>query len=218
MKRKGYKRKLWTAQDDAVMQTMFADNYTADICALLGRTYSSVTGRAAVLGIKKSEAFLKMELSKQANRLRIVGAAHRYAPGHVSDNKGQKMAPDVYAKVKATMFKKGDMPHNAVEDGYEAIRTDKNGKQYWKIKVPGKAWMIHKHAWLWEEAHGPVEKGMNVVFKDGNTLNCVLDNLEIISDGELMRRNTFARFPEELKNTIRLFNKLKRKINGKEQN
>jgi hypothetical protein len=57
-----------------------------------------------------------------------------------------------------------------------------------------------------------------VVFKDGNQLNCIIENLECISNAELMQRNTIHRFPAELKSTIRLVNKLKRNINAKEQN
>jgi hypothetical protein len=43
-------------------------------------------------------------------------------------------------------------------------------------------------------------------------MNCVLENLELISDKDLMKKNTIQRFPEELVNTIKLVNKLKRKI------
>jgi hypothetical protein len=55
------------------------------------------------------------------------------------------------------------------------------------IKVNGR--YVHWNRWIWEMTYGPVPEGMNVVFKDGNNMNLSLDNLELISNGELARRN-----------------------------
>lgn len=40
--------------------------------------------------------------------------------------------------------------------------------------------------WLWEQNYGEVPDGYWVTFKDGNSENCVLENLELISRGERM--------------------------------
>ncbi|MBS0647365.1 MAG: HNH endonuclease [Verrucomicrobia bacterium] len=213
-----FKRHIWTKSERRIMCKMFADNYTETICKILNRSYRSVCSQATLMGLKKSEAFMKMELQKQAERLKIVGVVFRYKKGRTPENKGEKMPDDVYEKVKHTMFKKGQLPHNSYNDWDEVLRTDKTGKQYWMIKLPNERKLKPKHIWIWETKNGKVEKGFNVVFKDGNQLNCIIENLECISNAELMQRNTIHRFPTELKSTIRLVKKLKRTINAKEQN
>lgn len=212
------KRRLWPDQERQVMINMFANNYTETICEMLNRSYCSISNQAFLMGLKKSDAFIKMELKKQAERLRIIGVAGRYKKGREPENKGKKMPSEVYEKVKHTMFKKGQQPHNSYKDWNEVLRTDKKGKDYFMIKLPNEKKLKYKHTWIWETNNGKVQKGFNVVFKDGNQLNCILENLECISNAELMQRNTIHRFPAELKNTIRLVNKLKRNINAKEQN
>jgi hypothetical protein len=50
------------------------------------------------------------------------------------------------------------------------------------------------------------------VFKNGNKQDVRIENLEMISRQELMRRNTIHRYPPALKEVIRLAGKLKRTI------
>ena len=37
-----------------------------------------------------------------------------------------------------------------------------------------------KQLLVWEEAHGPVPKGMMIYFKDGDRTNCELENLMLV--------------------------------------
>lgn len=211
-------KRFWTKEDLNILAEMYPNNYTKDICEKLNRSYSSVSNQAYLMGLKKSQAFMRMELEIQAKRLKENGYSSRFLKGRTPVNKGKKMPAEVYEKVKATMFKKNSVPHNAKKAGEEVLRKDKSGRKYWMIKLPGKRKLIYKHHWLWESKNGKIRKGFNVVFKDGNPLNCVLENLEYISNAALMQRNTIHRYPGELKSTIRLVNKLKRTINAKEQN
>ena len=211
-------RRSWSDDERQVLTEMFADNYTETICSILNRSYGSVSSQSFLMGLKKSEAFMKMELQRQAQRLKGSSKQHRYTKGCIPSNKGKKMSDEVYQKVKNTMFKKGHLSHNAYHDWHEVLRKDKCGKDYLMIKLPGERKLKYKHIWLYELKYGKVKKGFNVAFKDGNQLNCNIENLECISNAELMKRNTIHRFPKELINTIKLVNKLKREINGKEQN
>lgn len=211
-------RRFWSDNERSILLSMFPDNYTESICKLLNRSYCSVSNQAFLMGLKKSDSFMKMELEKQAERLRVVGLSGRYKKGREPENKGKRMPIDVYERCKGTMFKKGQMPHNSYKDWTEVLRSDKSDKNYWLIKLPNERKLKPKHIWLWETKKGKIKNGFNVVFKDGNTTNCIIDNLECISDAELMKRNTIHRLPSELKSTIRLVKKLKRTINAKEQN
>lgn len=210
------KRRTWTDPERKILVDLFSDNYTEDICKKLNRSYSSVASQSFLLGLKKSEKFSRMELSKQAAKLKSLGEAHRFKKGHSPMNKGKKTPIEVVEKLRPTMFKKGQKPHNTLNDWDEVLRTEKNGRKYWWIKVPNENKIKPKHIYLWETNNGKVEKGFNVVFKDGNRLNCCIDNLECISNSELMKRNTIHRYPVELKSTIRLVKKLKRTINEKQ--
>lgn len=204
-------RRFWSEHERKVMIEMFADNYTETVCKILNRSYRSVCSQATLMGLKKSDAFMKMELERQADRLRIVGVKSRYNKGREPENKGKPMSKELYEKCKPTMFKKGNEPHNTNYDGHERISKD----GYVEIRIrKGKYVLKHRH--VWEQVNGKIPKGFIVVFKDRNHQNIVIENLELISREENMKRNTIHRFPVELKNTIRLVNKLKQTINEKQ--
>jgi hypothetical protein len=209
-------RRIWKESERAILADLFPDNYTEAICKKLNRSYGSVANQAFLMGLKKSKSFKEMELSKQGLKLKEIGKANRFKEGFTPHNKGKKQPINVVEKMRPTMFKKGCKPHNSYNNWVEVVRKDKSKKDYWFIKVPGEQKIKPKHIWIWEEAYGKVEKGFNVVFKDKNPMNCTLENLECISNSELMKRNTIHRYPVELKSTIRLVNKLKRTIHEKQ--
>jgi len=124
MKKRKYIRRLWTEKECEVMLSMFADNYTIDVCKILNRTYGSICSQANIMNLKKSDEFRSMELQRQADRLKVVGAKFRYAKGREPENKGKPMSKELYDKCKATMFKKGNEPHNTCYDGHERISTE----------------------------------------------------------------------------------------------
>jgi hypothetical protein len=135
----------------------------------------------------------------------------RYQKGKIPENKGIKMSEETYEKVKHTFFKKGHLPHNTLTDYTEVIRNEK-GTSYIYIKIPGARKAIPKHRYLWEQAHGTIPKGYNVIFKNGNTLDCCLENLVCVSNEELMQNNTIHRYPNELKTAIKQISKIKKQL------
>lgn len=146
-----------------------------------------------------------------------------FQKGNISPTSGKNisefMSAETIAKFKANQFKKNSIPHNALDVGEERIVTHKKTKKsYYMIKLEGERKLIYKHTHVWETTNGKVPKGFVVVFKDSDTFNCVIDNLECISRAELMSRNTIQRYPKELKSQIRklatlnnLINKAKKK-------
>jgi len=71
---------------------------------------------------------------------------------------------------------------------------------------------------MWEAQNGPVPRGHIVVFKDGNRENLVLDNFELVTRQELMRRNSYhTRYPREIGLVIQLKGALQRQINKRER-
>ena len=115
--------------------------------------------------------------------LASLGVNTRFKPGQVPHNKGKKGFCDEGAK--ATHFKKGNRPWNWKPVGTERVNTD--GYVYIKIADPNK-WK-QKHHLTWEAAHGPIPKGHNVIFGDGNRLNVTLDNLILVTNAQMARLN-----------------------------
>ena len=55
---------------------------------------------------------------------------------------------------------------------------------------------------------------MKITFIDGNSLNCQINNLQMVSYADLMRKNSHRNIPKELLEVIKLKNKLIQKINS----
>jgi hypothetical protein len=119
----------------------------------------------------------------------------RFEKGQVPANKGktwdeQGISAEVQARMRATQYKKGNLPMNA----HQPIGTERVGRDgYVWVKVamrktdPKSAhdnWVC-KHRMVWEQANGrPVPDGCIVVFLDGDRTNFDPANLAIETKGE----------------------------------
>lgn len=70
--------------------------------------------------------------------------------------------------------------------------------------------------YTWEQHKGPIPKGCNVALKNRAVTAGDIDNLECLSNEELARRNSYHRYPLELKQAIRALNKLNKRIHEKQ--
>lgn len=197
----------FTLEEDAIIKENYLDLPIKALGNLIGRSYTGVNTRLRQLGL-----VIPQELRDERKKIGM------FRKGSVPPNKGKKMSPEVYEKAKHTFFQKNHIPHNAKNDWEEAKCRDSSGRTYWRIKLPGKRKLVYKHIWLWEEEYGKVPKGYNIIFKNGDSLDCRIDNLECISNAELMSKNSLHRFPEDLKKIIQLKGALKRQINKIEKN
>lgn len=48
---------------------------------------------------------------------------------------------------------------------------------------------IYLHHVIWMEHHGAIPKGHKVVFRDGNHRNCAIENLELLTNSEQVKRH-----------------------------
>ena len=201
-----------------IIRQRFPHERTQGIADDLGLTYSQVANRAYSMGIKKTLEFKKSESSGRHNLLE-GGKKFRFTPGHTPFNKGKEMPAETYDKVKATMFKKGNRPYNWKPDGTIVARkdADQSGRVYMYYKVADSKWILY-HNKVWIDHNGPIPNKSIVRFIDGNTKNCDISNLEMVSMKENMLRNSIQRFPEEIQQIIKLTTKLNKTINGKKQN
>ena len=209
-------KRIWTKEEINILLRDYQDPniFTADIAKRLDRTLSQVYQKARTMGLKAPLERIRLAGKLGTNHPNAV--AHRFKKGSVPPNKGKKMSPEVYEKLKETMFKKGNSPVNHREVGSERINVD----GYIEIKVaePNR-WKL-KHRIIWEQVNGEIPKGYNVQFKNHNTQDCRIENLYIISHAEQMaKENSFwAKYPKEIQEIINLKGVVNRAIHKVEKN
>lgn len=207
----------WTDEEIERLKVLYPNIKNSDISLKIGRSISGLASKAKSLGIRKSEMFFNDPILSGRN-LQNCGKDTRFKKGSVPHNKNrnleQWMPKETIEKIKKTQFKKGAIPQNALPIGTEVIRNDKrSGKKYIMIKVEGFKTLIYKHVYIFKSHYKiKLKPGENVVFKDGNTMNLSIDNLECITNVELMNRNSIQRYPPELKTQMLKNSKLKRII------
>lgn len=196
---------------------------TPEIDRILKENYLTIGEKPLARMIGKSSTFVRIR-KRQLNLIvpreiieqRILDSRKKI--GDTPPNKGRKqveyMTPEAIEKTKETRFKKGSFPRNTKYDGFISARKDKSGRVYQYIRLANRKWQL-LHQFIWIQAHGPIPEKHIVVFKDKNSLNCQIDNLELITLEENMLRNTIQRFPEGLKQTIKLHRKLERILTQK---
>ncbi len=197
--------KKFTKEEEQYIISNYPNMETRLIAEKLNRTHASVHRKAWSLGVKKTAEFLE----KDKERLRIVGASHRFQKGNVPLNKGQKMSTETYEKCSKTFFKKGGKPHNTKKENSIELRGD----GYLWSKIKDKVWdLTHRLEWI--KHNGQIPDGYIVVFKDKNRMNVSIENLELITLKENMLRNSIQNYPQEVQECMKLVSKIKKKINN----
>lgn len=176
---------------------------TNELASKMGLKIHSIYNIASKLRIKKTSEFLSL---MSAGKFSHSGTQYRFKKGHQAWNKGKK---GLQIGGVETQFRQGNLPHNTKYDGCISIRSDNRGRKYKYIRVSKSKWEP-LHRWVWIRHNGVIPKGFNIQFKDNNSLNCDFDNLYIISRSKQIDQNTLHRFPEELKQSIRLIHKLEK--------
>lgn len=228
-------RYVWTKSDIAKLRRLYP-NQTAEYCAkVIGCTVFQVRNRVDSLKLKKSSNWIAEELVRQIALLK-GGKRHQYPKGHVPANKGLRRPGYAPGRMASTQFKKGQRS-GAANSNYKPVGTitkDADGclivkvydnpsyKKNEGIVGDGKPWE-YMHRKLWREVKGPIPPKTHVAFIDGNKENIVIENLELVSFGEMCRRNSIHNLPADLKQVIQLNGALKRRLrrmenNGQEQN
>ncbi|QTE36002.1 HNH endonuclease signature motif containing protein [Mucilaginibacter gossypii] len=149
---------------------------------LPGRSFTGVAGRLKAMGLR-----IPAELVENRKK------ESRFQQGASPMNKGKKqaefMSPEGIARTTNTRFKKGHLPHNTRTDFEISVRMDKTGIPYQYIRVSlGKWELLQRH--VWEQHHGKIPPKHVIAFRDKNSLNCDISNLELLSMAENALRNS----------------------------
>lgn len=196
--------KNWEQWELDFLRTTYPNVSTKALAGHLARSVNAVYGRATLMGLHKSPAYLASPDACRLRRGDNIGTTTRFQRGHVPANKGLRRPGWSPGRMAETQFKPGVRPHTWRPIG--STRVSKDGYLQRKISdtgYPPRDW-VGEHILLWEKANGPISKGHALAFKDRNKGNIRLDNLELITRRELMRRNTIHNYPPELVDVIRL--------------
>lgn len=180
-------KSIVTIKDDNYIKKNYLKIPVKTLAKKLGYGDGVIQRRIKMLGL-----VVPKELIEQRKK------ASQIQPGSIPVNKGKKireyMSPDAVKKVLATTFKAGHLPHNAVgfNDGDISIRYDhkkRGGKAYKYIRLSlGKWYPLHQYKW--ELKNGKIPAGHCLWFKDEDSMNTDLKNLELITRAENMKRNS----------------------------
>lgn len=139
-----------------------------------------------------------------------------FKKGQVPHNKNLKItqytSSEKIERMKKTQFKKGNKPHNTRSVGEIVKRKETNSDIYYNyIKIADNHFELLQR-YNWENVNGKIPNGHVIAFKDGNTDNCSINNLECICKAELMFRNTRHNYHKDIIPTLLLRSKLNKKL------
>lgn len=158
----------WTKKEIKFLCSKYAYYTNQELADLLGVTKRHISNKATKLGL----------------RGKLHGKDGRFVKGNESWNKGLKglqLSP-------ATQWKKGEEPRNAKYDGAISERQNSCGKIYLYVRLAKSRWEL-LHRVVWQSYRGDIPASHMITFKDGNTRNCDIANLECIPRRELANVN-----------------------------
>lgn len=204
----------WTPEELRVMVEQFANTRTDEIAAKLGRTYRQVAMKAWCLGLRKSAEYL---VGPDAHRFDgKKGAGTRFQAGLTPWNKGKSGTTGLHENCRATQYGPGNMPHTWKPVGTERIDDGILMRKVSDTRVKKVDWQP-VHVLVWSAANGPVPEGHVVIFRPGCKTaiaeEITADRLECVSRADLMRRNSFLRFGQDIAKAIQLRGAITRQIN-----
>ena len=194
----------WSRQSDAIMRALYPTTSAKALARHLGRTPGAIKQRAKALGVCTKPEWLE--------KTRQINLFHR---GQTPWNKGRSYDPG--GRSRQTRFKPRHKTHTWRQIGHD--RISKDGYRQRKLTDTGCTRrdyvFIHRLVWRWHGNELPA--GHALIFIDGDKTNCDINNLQLLSRAELMRRNSVHRLPRELAELAQLKGALVRVIRNREK-
>jgi len=163
-------RKTWTPKEVAFVGRVFRKHGLRETAALFSERFGCEVTQSQIRGVTRR---YKLHSLRDG----------RFAKGHKPHNAGQKgWCP---AGSERGWFSRGSRPHNACPVGTERDFVYTARRSYTKVKVAEPNKWRFKHHLVWEQKYGPVPQGYAVIFGDGNVRNFKLNNLILVSRGQL---------------------------------
>lgn len=196
------------------LRTSYAEKDTATLAAEFSCTTRQLYSIAYRLSLKKSPEYMQSNASGRLMSGSNLGEKWRFHKGIQPWNKGMK---GVNFGGKETQFKPGHRGGASLEK-YKPVGTERITRDgYLERKVNDempfqKRWRA-VHLIIWERFNGPMPAGHAVIFRDGNKKNLEIENLELVTRAQLMKRNSFHNYGQEIAQLVQLRGAITRQIN-----
>jgi hypothetical protein len=198
-------RSISTPEIDGKLRELYLSTPVKTLAKIIGKSDTFTNTRLRQLGLIIPRKII--EKRKRDSRIK---------KGNIPPNKGKKMDQSVRDRIRHTWFPKGHLPKNAKHDGYVSIRIDSNGHSYAHIRTSqGKFDLLHRHIWC--QVNGEIPDDKILTFKNGDSSDIRIENLELITRKENLFRNRFIGYPIELRETARILINLKKAITDYEK-
>jgi hypothetical protein len=162
--------KPWTTKEMRFIKENYLQMSDKEMAAALDRVHGSIKAFRVRLKLRKPKGY------------------GQFAPGNIPKNKGKSYDPGGDSLL--TRFKPGHTPHNTRQDFNITTRYHRRDKKkHLYIRVAKGKWQA-LHRYIWEQANGPVPAKHLIMFIDGDTMNCNIENLRCITRAENVLRNT----------------------------
>ena len=203
------RQQRWTPDEVQRLVEIYPHQRSAEVAVALGRRLTQVYGKAIALGLRKSAAFLAANESGRFNG--GTGTQNRFAKGQRPWNKG--LAFEAGGRSHGTRFQRGLVPHT-----WRPIGSDRVSDEiYLQRKISDthvtRLDYVGWHHLVWRMHDREIPPGHALIFRDGDRTHCDINNLECISRGELMRRNSVHNYGPEIATLTQLRGAITRQIN-----
>lgn len=209
-------RKKWTSDELSLLTYLYPFTKTDRLARFFGCELHQVFRAAYSADLKKSKWFADSPMAQRLRGPGDIGKSYRFPKGNIPANKGKKCKS--HPNAVATQFKAGQKPHTWRPIG--SVRITKDG--YSQVKIldtgyPPRDW-IGVHILVWQRLHGKeVPKNHMIRMRDRNKINVAPENLELLSQAENMKRNTYHNYGKEIAQLYQLKGAIKRQINKQER-
>jgi len=206
---------IWTSERDTELRRLYADHSARECAAAMGLDVKAIEYRSKKLRLFKSAAWIRERARQAMERTDHPARRSRFQPGLMPWNKGTHYAAG--GRSAETRFKPGQLPHTWNPIGHE--RETKEGYLQRKVRdtrVTSRDYaMVHHLIWRMHGRSIPLHHALT--FRDGDKRNFDINNLELVSRTELMRRNSVHRLPKDVARAVQLLGALKRQINNRQE-
>jgi hypothetical protein len=199
-------KRLYTLEETEYLTTFYPYIHNHDLAVILGRSATSIVAKAFRIKVHKCKGFYRLNMRRVSaiGRDKVPFRSNFYKKGNVSWNKGKKITDEHRKKLLGSSFKKGNISHNV-----KPIGATRNINNYNEIKVDHAKWMaVSRYNWM--QVHGEIPKDSVIFHIDGNHLNDKLDNLCLITRGQMATINRhYNGLTPELKEVQIILNQIK---------
>lgn len=214
---------LFSPEDLRVLRRLYPHNPSAWIAGQLGRTVNSINGQADRYGLKKDPAYKALAWRQCGLNAKDAGRAYQFKKGQVPANKGTRRPGWAPGRMRETQFRKGNV-NGMAKRLLQPIGATRLIDGYLYVKfaaVPNVAYTVNwkpVHILEWERENGrPVPPGHIVSFRDRDRTHITIENLELITMADNVRRNSLHNLPAPLVEVIQLRGAIQRRITMKER-